>query len=451
MNIKSFLSPKHNRQRSGLQDHFEQILLLIESARSLFTQSELLKKVVASEKAAVEKSSSASHEISSMVSTTATAASELSNVAKASNEAVESSVNSLTSLTALIQVVDQSSKTLQSSVGTGLREIASVTDTLAEIRDKAKIINEIVFQTKLLSFNASVEAARAGEHGKGFAVVAEEMGNLARASGEAAKEIETILNSGVERTKTQISRVSGDLEKVASETIHAIADVSAKSSEISSSISQLLSYSKNTEEKSREISSATREQNIGVQEITQSLQSLEKSSVALDQMATNGHTNSAELASKIEAISLKFEELAKSLGYGLIKPEKPFDFQAAISAHVDWKMKLSKYLANPDGSLDHQKVCMDNTCMLGKWIYGDGTKYRAMDDHLFRSLQDSHKTFHKTAGSIIELINAGRHAEAAKVLGPSGPYLTISEKTVELIQEIQTLADNRHKSTIKVA
>ncbi|MBC7465119.1 MAG: hypothetical protein H7256_03945 [Bdellovibrio sp.] len=50
---------------------------------------------------------------------------------------------------------------------------------MEEIGNKTKVINDIVFQTKLLSFNASVEAARAGEHGKGFAVVAEEVGKLA--------------------------------------------------------------------------------------------------------------------------------------------------------------------------------------------------------------------------------------------------------------------------------
>jgi len=45
--------------------------------------------------------------------------------------------------------------------------------TLIEtINQKTRVINDIVFQTKLLSFNASVEAARAGEHGKGFAVEA---------------------------------------------------------------------------------------------------------------------------------------------------------------------------------------------------------------------------------------------------------------------------------------
>ena len=72
----------------------------------------------------------------------------------------------------------------------------------------------IVFQTKLLSFNASVEAARAGEYGKGFSVVAEEVGNLAQMSGIAAKDISALLQSSVKKveqiateSKTKIDRL----------------------------------------------------------------------------------------------------------------------------------------------------------------------------------------------------------------------------------------------------
>ena len=57
------------------------------------------------------------------------------------------------------------------------------------IEAKTKVINEIAFQTKLLSFNASVEAARAGESGKGFSVVAEEVGKLASSVDVSAKEM----------------------------------------------------------------------------------------------------------------------------------------------------------------------------------------------------------------------------------------------------------------------
>ncbi len=440
------LNKNSSKQQNSLQNLFEKIDLLLESARQLFVQSESLKRVVSNEKAAVQKSSSASHEISSMVSTTADAAQELSQMAVDSNTAVKNSVRALQSLVEMISLVDQSSKSLQVSVKSGLKEIASVTATMAEISEKAKIINDIVFQTKLLSFNASVEAARAGEHGKGFAVVAEEMGNLARASGSAAKEIEAILSTGVERTQSQIIKVTTDLEKVAAETIQAITAVSAKSNEISSAFFQLENYSKGTEAKAREISLATNEQKIGVQEISNSLQNLELSSSELDSMAITSHKGSAELATTVESITKQFIEIALVLGYKLTKIEKTFDFNSAISAHIDWKMKLSNYLEKPDRSLDHNKVCLDNACVLGKWIHGDGKSYRSLDQNLFDSVQHSHAQFHKTAGLIIELINQGRIPEAANKLSPTGPYMEISQKTVDLIRKLQLKAESSFKN-----
>jgi methyl-accepting chemotaxis protein len=79
------------------------------------------------------------------------------------------------------------------------KEFSEIVKVIQEISQKTQIINDIVFQTKLLSFNASVEAARAGENGKGFAVVAEEVGNLASMSGKAASEITGMLSNSVKR------------------------------------------------------------------------------------------------------------------------------------------------------------------------------------------------------------------------------------------------------------
>ena len=70
-----------------------------------------------------------------------------------------------------------------------------------DISVKTNVINDIVFKTQLLSFNASIEAARAGQHGRGFAVVAEEVGNLANMSGNAAKEISGLLNASKQQVQ----------------------------------------------------------------------------------------------------------------------------------------------------------------------------------------------------------------------------------------------------------
>ncbi len=67
------------------------------------------------------------------------------------------------------------------------------------ISDAISIIDQIAFQTNILSLNAAVEAATAGEAGKGFAVVAQEVRNLASRSAEAAREIKTIVENATKK------------------------------------------------------------------------------------------------------------------------------------------------------------------------------------------------------------------------------------------------------------
>ncbi|MBF0363119.1 MAG: hypothetical protein HQK49_19010 [Oligoflexia bacterium] len=74
-------------------------------------------------------------------------------------------------------------------------QLQNISHIINDITKKTNIINEIVFNTKILSFNASIEAARAGQHGRGFAVVAEEVSRLATTSGNAAQEIQDLLDN----------------------------------------------------------------------------------------------------------------------------------------------------------------------------------------------------------------------------------------------------------------
>ncbi len=91
--------------------------------------------------------------------------------------------------------VNQGGNTVARSVAT-MSEIRVASQSIADI---THVIESIAFQTNILALNAAVEAARAGEHGKGFAVVAAEVRALAQRSANAAKEIDGLIASSIEK------------------------------------------------------------------------------------------------------------------------------------------------------------------------------------------------------------------------------------------------------------
>ena len=113
------------------------------------------------------------------------------------------------------------------------------------INEAITVIDQIAFQTNILSLNAAVEAATAGESGKGFAVVAQEVRNLAARSAEAAKEIKELVetattkaNSGKEIANKMIVGYNGLNENI-SKTIEIISDVEMASKEQQTGIEQI--------------------------------------------------------------------------------------------------------------------------------------------------------------------------------------------------------------------
>jgi methyl-accepting chemotaxis protein len=142
--------------------------------------------------------------------------------------------------------------TVRDSVSTGQDLASKTASSMDEINDKVQAINDainvidqIAFQTNILSLNAAVEAATAGEAGKGFAVVAQEVRNLASRSAEAAKEIKELVEDATLKANDG-KIISGEmiqgyeeLNKHIGETIHLIENVSAASSEQMTGIEQI--------------------------------------------------------------------------------------------------------------------------------------------------------------------------------------------------------------------
>ena len=120
-----------------------------------------------------------------------------------------------------------------------------MSDASQKIVEMMELINEITFQTNLLSINAAVEAARAGEQGRGFAVVANEVRNLAKRSSSSAKDIQSLVKEimgTVTKTGQWVDQLQDSFSKImttSGEVSKALGEVSSKSDESATGIEEI--------------------------------------------------------------------------------------------------------------------------------------------------------------------------------------------------------------------
>jgi methyl-accepting chemotaxis protein len=126
------------------------------------------------------------------------------------------------------------------------------------------VINDIVFKTQLLSFNASIEAARAGQYGKGFAVVAEEVGNLAQMSGKAAREIESLILESEKKVTSTLDLIKRRVNEGNLVTDEAVRTFTGISNAIDS-----------VREQVRLIAEACVQQDVGIQQTNKAMEQLD--------------------------------------------------------------------------------------------------------------------------------------------------------------------------------
>ncbi|MDP3936136.1 MAG: CZB domain-containing protein [Alphaproteobacteria bacterium] len=112
------------------------------------------------------------------------------------------------------------------------------------------------------------------------------------------------------------------------------------------------------------------------------------------------------------------------------------NFDEAIRAHAEWKMKLSNYLRHPDSSIDPVKLGLDNVCALGQWLHGEGKKYASLPE--YERLVKEHAGFHKAASDIVKSKNAGKDINDSIALGAQSPFSQYSLTVVTLLMALKS-------------
>ncbi len=272
--------------------------------------------------ASIQVTAASIDEVSAMVKKSADNAQHSRQASDASRQAAERGQSAVKEMTAAVQEISRSNSAIMNQIEDSNRQIAAIVEVIGEIGSKTKIINDIVFQTRLLSFNASVEAARAGEHGKGFAVVAEEVGHLAQMSGAAAKEISGMLDSS-------LSRVTGIVNETREKVQRLIDDGKSKldqglkvTEQCSEALLGILSSVQEVDSMVGEISSASHEQSQGVSEINKANNQLDQATQSSSRVAQKGATSSEQLRRQAQEMKQAVQSLL-AVVHGSAERERP--------------------------------------------------------------------------------------------------------------------------------
>lgn len=258
---------------------------------------------------AIQETSSSLNEITSMVNKTTESARAAADLASKSREKAQQGEKVISEMVKSMNEIDSSNQDIMAQVNDSNTKMNQILGVIKEIGEKTRVINDIVFQTKLLSFNASVEAARAGESGKGFAVVAEEVGNLAQMSGEAADQITEMIDQSFQRVDTIVNETKTKVDVLAQQGSDKIEKGVSKAKECGEVFGHILSDVSEVTEMAVTISSANKEQSAGISEINRAVSELDDSTKKNTVMSQESAKSSGMVSEQANSVKVAVSSL----------------------------------------------------------------------------------------------------------------------------------------------
>ena len=227
--VRSIIGPL-TEINQGLTDGAEQVA---SASEQLSAASQQLAEGSSEQASSLEETSATLNESSSMIQQTSDNTSRASELSLSASTASEKGSSEMKNM---------------------MQSMIEIKESSGELSKIIKVIDDIAFQTNILSLNAAVEAARAGEAGAGFAVVAEEVRNLAQRSAKAAQDTTEIIEKNLQMSEAGVS--------VAQRVQEALQEINQQSGELNNLID--------------EINTASKEQTQGINQINAAVNQMEQ-------------------------------------------------------------------------------------------------------------------------------------------------------------------------------
>ena len=317
----------------------------------LSTSANSLSKSANAQAASLEETAAAVEEISSNITSSSANVSEMATL---SNEVTTSAIKG---------------QELASQTTASMDEINTQVNAISEA---ITVIDQISFQTNILSLNAAVEAATAGEAGKGFAVVAQEVRNLASRSAEAANEIKALVENATSK--------ANEGKAIASEMIQGYEELNKKIDQNKKMIDL--------------VSLSAREQTEGITQINDAINLLDKNT----QENASDATNINNLANDVSQLSKKLINVANHATFREEARNQVCDTDMVYTIN-NLKLDHLKFKMNNFKTLNDRKsfkVATHTECSLAKWIVQQETEAKNFTKtQNWQELKDAHTLVHQ--------------------------------------------------------
>ena len=289
---------------------------------------------------------------------------------------IQANTHATVRMSQLASNVTESAKNGQDLANRTAISMDDINKEVSSINVAIEVIDQIAFQTNILSLNAAVEAATAGEAGKGFAVVAAEVRNLANRSAEAAKEIKHIVENASKKAK-EGKDISDDM----------IEGYKELNENISNTILTI-----------NEVATASKEQEKGIVQINDAInmldQATQKNAQVADQISTMA-SNIAQMSNSLVTAAARASFLEDSM-------DKVCDVDLVYDTallKVDLLNKKDKVYAKLG---DYQSFKIEENQDLRKWCQDHINSGKKVDMEIMKNIEILDKKLHENLQNLVD-------------------------------------------------